>query len=451
MDTSEEVGQFRLNALDHKVAIGLHGLQTQQAELKAQLDAMQATTSARLSELRGSLHGLQEFVTRRMDGLQVEMSAKFSKLQQIEGQDCQSASTVDVTNADQKKEASAPMSGTGVPVRSRADFCGSYVVSSPQAAAEHHHAQRLEDAEQSIVDAVPVAMGESHIEVVSVQPPWAHDLENVDAKLEAMQGQLDELKAGLQSSRPVPRDHVQRPENAERSIVDLSATLSDRNASKCADEANEPGYALQQSVWDVSIFVGVAGNPDMLCSAWTVALIAANTLVQAILTYVVLYIYSDSEITEKKAEQYRLWRVNVGQSLKTVQSSTGLSHAARVCLGDAGLEMSNGQSAAFEDIREYSADFFEAWQGIAKGPVICLCCLFVWFMSVLGEVAAAIQLMLAAIQLRGRATELIATGESKRIKTLSHARVAWFIAVQAVRLAIALGLGYAGIRFDIHM
>ena len=41
-------------------------------------------------------------------------------------------------------------------------------------------------------------MSESHTEVVSVRPPWTRDLEEgMNAKLEAMKDQIDELEARL--------------------------------------------------------------------------------------------------------------------------------------------------------------------------------------------------------------------------------------------------------------
>ena len=100
----------------------------------------------------------------------------------------------------------------------------------------------------------------------------------------------------------------------------------------------------------------------------------------------------------------------------------------------------NSQQSAFNRITDYEG--VGTLDGV--GPLLCTLCLFVWIISIVQEGSATISVMAAVFELRGRKTEIVHSAETgkKRIKSVSYRRVAWFLGVQAARLAIALVLGY---------
>ena len=58
------------------------------------------------------------------------------------------------------------------------------------------------------------------------------------------------------------------------------------------------------------------------------------------------------------------------------------------------------------------------------------------------DASAAIRLIHAATWLRGSKTRI----NAGRIEALGAARMAWFVGVQLIRIAVALSLGLGGIR-----
>ena len=71
-------------------------------------------------------------------------------------------------------------------------------------------------------------------------------------------------------------------------------------------------------------------------------------------------------------------------------------------------------------------------------------------MSIVSEINSALHLMFASLRLRGATTEFAMVGGKKTIATLSTVRVAIFLAVQAIRIAIAVRLGSGGMFFLIN-
>ena len=61
-------------------------------------------------------------------------------------------------------------------------------------------------------------------------------------------------------------------------------------------------------------------------------------------------------------------------------------------------------------------------------------------MTVVLEVNASLQLTAAVLQLRSPATKII----GRKIVTISYVRVGCFIAVQIMRMAVAISLAYGG-------
>ena len=68
-------------------------------------------------------------------------------------------------------------------------------------------------------------------------------------------------------------------------------------------------------------------------------------------------------------------------------------------------------------------------------------------MNIIREISSALHLMIAAIRLRDKKTEIHTTATGQCVASLSTARLVSFLLVQSVRISIATFLGWGGMRF----
>ena len=104
-----------------------------------------------------------------------------------------------------------------------------------------------------------------------------------------------------------------------------------------------------------------------------------------------------------------------------------------------------GQTSAYKTIMNYLQEY---WFG-RQGPLITAACCFAWCVCVLIELRAAVSQIRAAMHLWGPDTSLSLPDESgkRKITALSTSRIIFFVAVQALRIGIALVLLIGGLKF----
>jgi hypothetical protein len=161
----------------------------------------------------------------------------------------------------------------------------------------------------------------------------------------------------------------------------------------------------------------------------------------------------------------RAWRINVAHDLKNVDPVTSVPLAARVCYNVAGLQFSF-QADAFQNILGY-----QAGGSVGVGPLLSALCAFMWFTKVrpppcdghfrrfpvarmarglhsqvVHEVGEALTTSRAVARLHGKTTSFVG-GVVASVGTL---RLLCFLAMQAVRLAVASLLCYGGAYFIGH-
>jgi len=112
-----------------------------------------------------------------------------------------------------------------------------------------------------------------------------------------------------------------------------------------------------------------------------------------------------------------------------------MSLAARVCGNDAGLEVAAGQKDAYEKIDKY--------MGSSKNPlpqpglIMCILCLFMWTLTVSGEINSMLRFSRAVIALPRGNTVLERTEESARFLSISNRRCYFVVFIQMIRLALS--------------
>ena len=161
----------------------------------------------------------------------------------------------------------------------------------------------------------------------------------------------------------------------------------------------------------------------------------------------------------------RAWRVNVAHDLKNVDPFTNVPLAARVCYNVAGLQFSF-QADAFQNILGY-----QAGGSVGVGPLLSALCAFMWFTKVrpppcdghfrrlpvartararhaqvVHEVGEALTTSRAVARLHGKTTSFV----GGVVASVSTPRLLCFLAMQALRVAVAVLLGYGGAFFIGH-
>ena len=301
------------------------------------------------------------------------------------------------------------------------------------------------------LDAMQALWASTASEVAAVRTA-SHGLEELRAAVRELEvwrlsvkraAQPDETTVCAQeTSCSVPQPEPTWPESADAATRierrpdrrDTSSQLGKRSSLRelFGRRWKTRGCKLEPSIWDASLLVGL-GEGHAASTAWAIMLLLLNTLVQGFITYIVNSELTMPTYTEENLTQYRLWRIDIGHDFRYGSTGGGRSLVARVCSGDAGLETGTAQATAFQEIEDY----------MGMGPFLAALSCFVWFLGITKDVDAAVQLIIAALRLRGPTTRL---SEEKHIEALSTARSLWFVGVQMLRIVVALSLGFGGMQ-----
>ena len=206
------------------------------------------------------------------------------------------------------------------------------------------------------------------------------------------------------------------------------------------DEVEE-SYELSQSVWDGSLLLGIDGLGSW-CSLVGVLLVLLTIAVQSWITYYVVTSLNEQEYTEAKVHGFRAWRGGIAHEFLNVDRLTRKTLASRVCENDDSLASSTNQASSYAALQSYL-------EGEA-GMYFAGLCIMIWSVSVINDVTPTLTVMRTALRLRGSNTVLQDTPDDsgkKQIVSLSHARVAYFLTVQLVRLIIVGFLLKGGVYF----
>lgn len=166
--------------------------------------------------------------------------------------------------------------------------------------------------------------------------------------------------------------------------------------------------------------------------AFSILVLMANMLAQGLFVYAVFAALRDNaDIKDDTAGAYRTWRLNSAHSLDNVDTLTGVALAARVCMGDDGLNIGTGQADAYKKLSAYLQTSII---GVEFGPLVLVLCISIWSLRVMTEISSALALTAAVWGLKGDVTTTTACGDvdqdPMRISTLSLTRVCCFLVVQ---------------------
>mmetsp|Transcript_27699 Transcript_27699/g.79557 ORF Transcript_27699/g.79557 Transcript_27699/m.79557 type:complete len:812 (+) Transcript_27699:47-2482(+) len=219
--------------------------------------------------------------------------------------------------------------------------------------------------------------------------------------------------------------------------------------AKPSSEALQESYALEESMWDASIFAFTNVVGPWL-SLNVVVLMVLNILTQSVFIYVVQKYMCDDPMSADFLESLMKFRASVAHSVNYADLTQGMSLASQVCAEDEKIPWAGTQLGLLGNI------------GPARNGGLYLCTLvsLIWLLTLIGEVDNSLRFGAAMTSLlKGRRTYLVlekAEGDegadvgSCRLQLVSigQGRFCFILVLVVVpRLVIVLWLAVVGIHF----
>lgn len=203
-------------------------------------------------------------------------------------------------------------------------------------------------------------------------------------------------------------------------------------------------YILKRSIWDATLLLG-ASEDGSAQAAFSFMLVVANLCVQGVFAAIVYDKFTEADYEDDSVKALRSWRRNIAHDIRYMDRLSLRSLASRVCYGDPGLELSEGQSRAFSELVSYLDT--NQFAVIGVGPVMCVLALVLWFLCVSKEFSNIAAFVLSVMSLkRAKFTTLY----DHCIETVTSCRVAVVLMLQLCRLVITGVLLVAGSIFLIN-
>jgi len=203
------------------------------------------------------------------------------------------------------------------------------------------------------------------------------------------------------------------------------------------EEEVENGYTLGESMWDVSVLLGVLPD-DQAGSLYCAMLLALNIAIQVIFSYILVGILTQEEFSDDTILGFRAWRRNIAHSSRFMEELTQISLASRVCSQDAGLELSGSQAAAHGDLQSYLD---------GNGVLMCSLTLFLWVITVMKELVSALSFLRALYHIPRGEHFFNDDNKMTSISGISDIRRVCILLVQLCRLFVVITLGFVGITW----
>lgn len=244
--------------------------------------------------------------------------------------------------------------------------------------------------------------------------------------------------------------------------------LPTKSAAAIEAEMELDGYTWQESIWDVSFFLGMEDLQD-LGSAFVGTLLLMNASMQFFLICIINEAFAYSEFTDETVEAMRRWRVFSGHSYDLVDKHTFEPLAKRVCDLDLSIVTSSGvveilgligqylpQEINYEDQQPELGHWLRSDR---LGPCLCYMALGIWLLIVLRETRTIISALTAVWAIptsHERTGHQVATaiGEieegTREVLSMSPSRKIWCTIVIGMQAVIAILLGVTGSLYILY-
>ena len=233
--------------------------------------------------------------------------------------------------------------------------------------------------------------------------------------------------------------------SVESSRVGEASSPPEGEYSFCRLREIPTEYKFQESVWDVSVWIGLFNLRD---SALTAGIVFLNIFVQVYFCILIHNNLSDislMSLSDYDLESFLNWRI-VTQHVVHYDHVFNTSHAAEACgpWGGGGTTSSHHQINLYEDFRDYLGDG-EFVDMVFGGAGLCCLALGCWFCLVASDMLDNFEFSCALIKCSTSHTVIT---PPSNIRHLNRKRVALILLLTSVpRFFIALLLFYSGARF----
>jgi hypothetical protein len=230
-----------------------------------------------------------------------------------------------------------------------------------------------------------------------------------------------------------------------------------------AEECDECNYQIQESVWDVAIFIGTR-EVGLLGSIFASFLLLVNAAMQFVLCLIIEVSFTTPDIDESTIEGFKKWRYRVAHDVSFINANgEPLSH--QVCSNNAGLPMSSGIRGVLSLIEEYlpiseAAEISQDstigdrvvpyFQGVV-GQLLCVLAISIWCLTLLRDVRGIIGLGGAIWNMDSGPTCLMEREDGSRsLRSISRTRKVFNYAILTLKAWLDLSLLNSGTLFLIY-
>lgn len=247
-------------------------------------------------------------------------------------------------------------------------------------------------------------------------------LAELERRLDALDGGgCDEKLLALEEKGPEP------VENADEEAVLLEHTLG-------------------ETLWDAPALIGLPELGGFCSSTMLLLSMLLNALVQIYITWVLVNSESfiSTGVWKDMGESVGRWRTNEAHESSAVDAA-GVSLASRVCGQDDSLQVAGAQTNTLAEINAYLglASYELQTTSLGTGPLLCSVCILLFAVLVLKDLRSTCSSLLAVFALPRGHTRV----EDGRLAAVSRPRLAFFLALQLLRVLVSAALLYTGVMW----
>jgi hypothetical protein len=242
------------------------------------------------------------------------------------------------------------------------------------------------------------------------------------------------------------------PGGVESSEEKLTHVLDSTLLSKM----NEHKYALRESIWDVSLFIGTNALGHGAALVIALDLLMQILMVIIFIGIIILNFANADNYTDSVKAQARKWRYDISHWMEFSDPSTANSLTARVCAQDNSLEGSANQFNIVGNLQAYlpapDCETFEcdAQNFLFTGPMLSIMVILVWHLTCYAEVNNAIQMFRGIFLCKSGRTLLVVENEEIRVVRMSPLRKVSGYFIVLLKFGLDLSLLTSGTVFLAH-
>jgi hypothetical protein len=173
--------------------------------------------------------------------------------------------------------------------------------------------------------------------------------------------------------------------------------------------------------------------------------VLVNVIQQVLMIDIIMTQFTGSSMPS--LDSISRFRHSAAHDHKNMDANDAVALAARVCAQDASLIMANGQMQTLQGIISYHAPYSDLFGDQSVGFILTLVVLVVWLVTIVNEMLACITFAISLSTIPRASQTVLSRSDDDSSHSLESITLVRLLVAQvfnAIRLAIAVALGYAG-------